>query len=153
MTTNDLLRNKIILTARQYVGAPFCHQGRNPQSGLDCVGLIVCVAHRLGLSDFDRADYKKIPGRRAISRYADFGGYKIRPLADMRPGDIVLLRFGRFLEHGAILTDRGAGRFGLIHACEKYGRVVEHGLSDDWRAKIIAVYSFPDLLNEAEENI
>jgi len=138
MTISDLPRQKIFLAARDCVGSPFRHQGRDPASGLDCVGLIVHVAKTLNLEAFDYKGYKKIPGREAISRYARLAGFVAKPMAHMAAGDVVILRFGRYLEHAAILSDRG-----IIHACEKYGRVVEHGLDAHWRSRIISVHSFP----------
>jgi len=138
-------QTEIFLTARRCVGCRFRHQGRRPDYGLDCIGLIIHVARTLGLSDFDRTDYKKIPGRRAISRYAGMAGYPERRVADMMPGDIVIMRFGQAMEHAAIMSDRG-----VIHACEKYGKVVEHRLDDEWRARIIAVYSFPAVSKDKE---
>lgn len=142
MTTCDLPRRRIFLTARSCVGSPFRHQGRNPDHGLDCVGLIIYVAKVLGLSDFDLADYKKIPRREAISRSARAAGFLLQPRSGMMPGDVVILRIGKYLEHSAIISDRG-----IIHACEKYGRVVEHGLDAEWRSRIISVHSFPGFSN------
>lgn len=138
MTTGDLHRKTIFLAARACVGKPFRHQGRVPETGLDCVGLIIHVRSSLGLGKFDRRNYKKIPGRAAISRYGRQAGFLPRPLGAGRPGDVVILRIGRWLEHAGILSDRG-----IIHAWEKYGRVVEHRLAPDWAARIIHVYGFP----------
>jgi len=138
MTISDMCRSKIFLTARRCIGSPFRHQGRHPEYGLDCIGLIVYVARELGLSHFDVTEYKRIPAPEAISRYAAMAAYPEKPRSEMVPGDIVILRFGRYLEHAAILSDRG-----IIHACEKYGGVVEHRLDRDWRARIILAYSFP----------
>ncbi len=141
MTTCDLHHEKIFLTARRCVGSPFRHQGRNPAFGLDCVGLIVYVAKMLGLTGFDHLDYRKIPVRGAVSSHAHSAGFLRRLKSDMQPGNVVILGFGKYLEHVAIVSDRG-----IIHACEKYGRVVEHGLNDEWRSRIISVHSFPDNL-------
>lgn len=128
--------------ARNCVGSPFRHQGRNPKHGLDCVGLIVYVSKLLGLGDFDTVDYKKIPKREAISRIAKTAGFMAKSKSEMLPGHVVILRIGKYLEHSAIISDRG-----LIHACEKYGKVVEHGLDAEWRSRIISVHSFPDFPN------
>jgi len=139
MTICDLHDKKIFLTARSCVGSPFRHQGRNPAFGLDCVGLIVYVAKSVGLIPFDPLDYKRIPVKSAISSHAHIAGFPLRSKSDISPGNIVILKFGKYLEHAAILSDRG-----IIHACEKYGRVVEHGLNDEWRSRIISVHSFPN---------
>lgn len=148
MTTCDLHHRKIFLTARSCVGSPFRHQGRTPEHGLDCVGLIFYVSKILGLSDFDLADYKKIPRREAISRMTGVAGFAERPKSEMMPGDVVILRIGKYLEHSAILSDRG-----IIHACEKYGRVVEHRLDSEWRSRIISVHSFPDFSHKHEGTV
>ena len=140
MTICDLRQRRIFLAARACVGSRFRHQGRRPESGLDCVGLIVYVAKTLGLGGFDRRNYKKIPGRDAISRYAKAAGFSQRTIDHMMPGDVVILKFGRYIEHSAIISDRG-----IIHACEKYGRVVEHSLDEEWRSRIMSVHSFPEL--------
>lgn len=128
------------MTARACVGRPFSHQGRRPEQGFDCVGLILYVAGEQGVGGFDRLDYGKIPVRDAISRHAAAAGFHRHPLADMKPGDALILKISRRLEHAAILSDRG-----VIHACEKYGRVVEHRLDEAWRRRIMAAYAFPGL--------
>lgn len=148
MTTYDLPKRRIFLTARSCVGSPFRHQGRNPEHGLDCVGLIVYVSKMLGLGDFDLADYKKIPRRKAISRISKAAGFPTKSKSEMMPGDVVILRIGKYLEHSAIISDRG-----LIHACEKFGQVVEHGLDAEWQSRIISVHSFPDFSNNNERMV
>ena len=144
MTICDLPRRRIFLTARACVGSPFRHQGRHPAHGLDCVGLIVYVSKSLRLGNFDQefyvADYKKIPRKKAISSCALQAGFTELNKTSMQPGDVIILRLGKYLEHSAILSDRG-----IIHACEKYGRVVEHGLDAEWRSRIISVHSFPGI--------
>ena len=136
------------MTARSCVGSPFRHQGRNPVQGLDCIGLIIYVSKTLGLSDFDLADYKKIPRKNAISCQAAQAGFKDKEKSLMHPGDVIILRIGKYLEHSAIISDRG-----IIHACEKYGRVVEHGLDTEWRSRIISIHSFPILPHHYEGTI
>lgn len=138
MTICDLHQKKIISIARSCVGKSFRHQGRNPEDGLDCIGLIVYVVKAIGLTGFDHKDYKKIPGKFAISRQATAAGFRRCPRNDLTPGNVLILKFGKYLEHAAIISDRG-----IIHACEKYGKVVEHGLDDVWRSRIISVHAFP----------
>jgi len=129
--------------ARTCVGRPFRHQGRDPEQGLDCVGLIVYVAKTIGLTGFDHKNYKRIPGKAAISRYAKIAGFEQCPKTEMIPGNIVILKLGKYLEHAAIISDRG-----IIHACEKYGGVVEHGLDAQWRSRIMSVHIFPRFITK-----
>lgn len=67
------------------------------------------------------------------------GFQKISPQKS-RPGDIYLLTFGQSLDHAAIISDRG-----IIHAYEKLGRVVEHGLNEEWRRRITGAYRYPNM--------
>ncbi|PCI43353.1 MAG: hypothetical protein COB49_12390 [Alphaproteobacteria bacterium] len=148
MTTYDPPGRRIFLTARSCVGSVFRHQGRNPEYGLDCIGLIIYVSKVLGLSGFDITDYRKIPRRDAISAHVRAAGFGERAKSGMMPGDAVILRIGKYLEHAAIISDRG-----IIHACEKYGGVVEHGLDAEWRSRIISVHSFPDFSHKHQGTV
>ncbi|MCF6216072.1 MAG: hypothetical protein L3J58_07850 [Emcibacter sp.] len=141
MTICDLHQKKIISIARSCVGTSFRHQGRDPANGLDCIGLIVYVAKAIGFTGFDHKDYKKTPEKFAISRQAMAAGFVGCSRKDLTPGNILILKFGKYLEHAAIISDRG-----IIHACEKYGKVVEHGLDEAWRSRIISVHAFPPKL-------
>lgn len=122
------------------MGSPFRHQGRSPLRGLDCVGLIIYVGHQLGLMNFDRTDYRKRPAPLLLRNMADRAGFKEISPQEGREGDIYLLKFGSSLEHAAIISDRG-----IIHAYEKLGRVVEHGLNEEWRCRIVGAYKYPNM--------
>jgi len=113
-------RKAFIEAARQYKDCPFRHQGRNPESGLDCVGVIVLAAQEvLGWTEGPR-DYPNRPTSEiAFSRAAQFA-MRISP-GDARPGDVVQMRSGDHTTHFGILTDTG-----LIHATSTGGKVVEH---------------------------
>ncbi|PCJ34727.1 MAG: hypothetical protein COA93_04410 [Alphaproteobacteria bacterium] len=138
MTICDLHQKKIISIARSCVGSSFRHQGRDPANGLDCIGLIIYVAKAIGLTGLDHKDYKRIPEKSAISRHAITANFGRCSKNELKPGNVLILKFGKYLEHAAIISDRG-----IIHACEKYGKVVEHGLDDVWRSRIISVHAFP----------
>ena len=53
------IRSRIVATAREYLLTPFHHQGRKKGVGIDCVGLIACVGHELGILDYDCTDYSR----------------------------------------------------------------------------------------------
>lgn len=143
MTICDVKRKEIVRLARNCVGSPFRHQGRDPACGLDCVGLIIHVAKSLGLGEVDYRNYSPVPGKEVLSHHAIRAGYVRRPLSEIIPGNIAILRLGRTLDHAAIISDLGISGRGLIHACETYGKVVEHGLNRVWQKRVIAVYAFP----------
>ncbi len=41
-------RAHIVACARTHVGVHFAHQGRNPATGLDCLGLLIATAKQAG---------------------------------------------------------------------------------------------------------
>lgn len=129
-------REQIVSAARSYLGVRYHHQGRN-RAGLDCVGLLVCVARDLGFrTDGDRTGYSRQPYS-AIRAALDESATPI-PVDSYQPGDFLLMRFDSLPQHVAIVTDKG-----IIHSYLTARRVVEQSLSDDWKARIVAAYAFP----------
>lgn len=133
-------RNDVIASARRLIDVPFRHQGRGPE-GLDCVGLIIAVAHdlRVGL-DWPEMPYALFPPadtvRGALDRYLD------GPLpGPPRPGDIALVRRRRTANHLAIVAD-GDKPYSLIHADWSQERVVEHRADWHWQLRVAALYRF-----------
>ena len=138
---NDPRRKKAILAARFCVGSLFRHQGRIPGKkageGLDCVGLVLYVGRQIGCVLEDRMTYGPVPGRGQLESAARAAG--LLPVAEgaEKPGDIILIRPRRFVQHAAILTDRG-----MVHADARRGVVVEQGIIPD---QIASIYRFPIL--------
>lgn len=111
----------IIEAARSYLGVPFYHAGRD-RNGLDCIGLIACVARDLGYSFKDDRNYK--PG---IYPERMFNGMRqfAEPANEMEPGDILVFAYRGHPMHCAIYTGET-----IIH-CEARAwlqRVVETSL-------------------------
>jgi NlpC/P60 family putative phage cell wall peptidase len=140
-----------VAEARAWVGTRFHHQAGTKGAGCDCIGLIRGVGIACGIYP---AEYSALPG------VAQFQGYGLRPsnrqlekgcemfarpiaIADAKAGDLVLMVFDSEPCHMAILGDYHDGGLSLIHSYAGARRVVEHGLSDDWRARIVAAYAFP----------
>lgn len=131
-----ITRKAIIDCARSYLGVPWRHQGRT-SAGLDCGGLIIRVAHDLGLSTFDVDGYGREPD--GVSLRAHLEAQAVRVLQG-EAGDILLLRFVRYPQHLAIRTD-----VGIIHTYAQVGAVVEHHFDSRWRARLVDVYAYPGL--------
>lgn len=137
-------RAQIVTCAREYVGTPFRHQGRQRGKAVDCVGLLVCVAHDLNLLDVHgvpvlRTDYRNYSaqpvdgfvheecGRRLIHKPFDAAG----GLGRILPGDVLTIRLPVIPCHTAIVTSLQGG-LGIVHAYSSIGRVVEHVLNMQW---------------------
>jgi len=98
-----ITRDEITRTARTYLGSKWKHRGRN-RIGVDCVGLILCIARDLGIEaqDVDR-EYKRTP---EIELFLD--QLKRQTVAgsvrNIRPGSILVLNQGPYPCHCGIVT-------------------------------------------------
>ncbi len=131
-----LSRREIVACARSLLGTPYRHQGRQPGRGLDCVGVVVAIAQHFGISDYDIHDYPRLPEGDRLLREAGIAGF--RPLATAAAGDVYCFRMVHDPQHLAIATD-----IGILHACARRGRVIEHRLDAAWRRRIVAAFRFP----------
>jgi cell wall-associated NlpC family hydrolase len=143
------MRPDALALARQFVGVPFKHQGRNPAVGVDCVGLGVLYLRALGLDVHDRTDYGRDPDgtlRRELTRVLG------APVAEgpgcwrqARPGDVLSVRFARLghvpERHVAIASEL-YGQPAIIHAesSATVGKVCEHPLNATWQRRVIGVW-------------
>lgn len=104
--------------ARALVGIRFRPQGRAPEFGLDCIGLILCA---FGLPrDLVRRDYR-MRGDHRREMLAELTRHfrRISP-AKRRSGDVLLLQVAQDQMHLAIRTVDG-----FVHADARRGKVVE----------------------------
>lgn len=121
----------IVEAARKYLGVPFVHQGRT-NKGLDCAGLVVLALRDIGLDVEDLKGYGRTPNSGQLKSLLDKQFFRKK---EAKTGDILLMKFRNEPQHIAIKTD-----IGMIHAYQGYG-VVEHGMDDKWRKRIVAAYS------------
>lgn len=134
-------RAAILAAGRRYLGTPFRHQGRVPGRGLDCIGVVVCIGRELGLFHYDVSGYARQPTSwSSLRRHVDLAGFERVEAA--RPGDVYLMAITDRPQHVALATDRG-----ILHAWMQARRVVEHGLDDQWRGRIVATYRFPGIID------
>lgn len=107
--------------ARALVGARFRLHGRDPATGLDCVGVAACA-----LGGEAPGDYAMRTGDadRAASWIAAAG---LARVAEGRPGDVVLMRSGPAQLHLGVLTEGG-----MVHADAQLRRVVERPGPPGW---------------------
>lgn len=137
----------VCMAARQFIGVPWRHQGRS-REGIDCAGLVIQVAHRLKLLDFDTVDYSPQATDETMLRLCGEHLVKIGRV-NAKPGDVPVMRFGSN-RHIGIFGDYAHGGLSLIHAFSRSPRrVVEHRYCAEWlrteRASLIAVFRFPGI--------
>ena len=106
MTTRDAA----VAEARALLGVRFAHQGRHAQHGLDCLGLLLVVAERIGLlfdgmgaMALDRRDYSSRPD--AMLLKAQLNTWLLPQWDAPEPGDVLLLAIHGEPQHLALVSD------------------------------------------------
>lgn len=113
----------VALAAKALVGTPFRLRGRNPATGLDCVGL---VSEALGAPAPSGYHLRN----RDISAALAFvpGAGLVDACGPLQPGDVLLVRTGHAQHHLLIAGSDG----GFIHAHAGLRRVVETPVLPPW---------------------
>lgn len=136
---------QVVAYARETLGTPTGHQGRVLGKALDCVGVAVHVASRIGMDISDVTNYGRIPNPTEMRAKLDEHLVRVLPSA-MQIGDVVWLTVEQDPQHLGIIGDYPYGSgYSLIHAHNASGvkKVVEHRLDQQWRDRIRAVWRFP----------
>jgi cell wall-associated NlpC family hydrolase len=94
---------EILAAARTWLGTPWRHQGRLRGIAVDCSGLILGVGRELKLLDFDTRAYGRIPDGQQLRALCE-QHLLAKPVADVAPGDVPLMRFTRQPQHPAIVA-------------------------------------------------
>lgn len=126
--------DEIIAAARTMLGTPFHHQGRLVGVGLDCAGTAIELIKMIGMDPIDRTDYGTDPANNELIKQIDKQGYAER-VYDMKPADVLVIRFLLEPQHLAIFTGRS-----IIHAYQPVGKVCEQEFSEYWRERVVRIY-------------
>lgn len=134
-------RLELVSTARGFVGAPYRHLGRD-ERGIDCAGAIITSLVRMGVPIVDRSVYSPQPDGTTlradmIERFGEPVWGKGDPIENLKPGDIVLMRWHQHPCHVALVTDYFLGGLALLHSWSESQRVVEHRLDDPWPRRLL----------------
>ncbi|MBK3333562.1 C40 family peptidase [Burkholderia pseudomallei] len=133
----SVTRQQFVDEARTWLGTEYQHQGRLKGVGVDCIGLLACVARALGLSDADYLDYERRPDGRLRPVLEQ---HLIRiPLDEADAADVLLFAWASTPIHIAIMTDAAH----VIHAYIPNRKVVESRLDEAMRSRVVAAYHVP----------
>jgi murein DD-endopeptidase / murein LD-carboxypeptidase len=113
--------NPVEAGALALVGAQFRLHGRDPATGLDCVGVIALATGRPAPTGYALRGVDPARVRGLIEAAG------LRAVQDAAPGDVMLMRTGPAQLHLGVLTARG-----LVHADAGLRRVVERPGRPDW---------------------
>ncbi len=141
----------MIACARSHVGVRFAHQGRSIH-GVDCLGLLILTAQQLqlrfegkGAEELDVPHYGTRPDVLLLKEKLDTHLVPVA-FAQVREGDVVLLKIDGSPQHLALLTDYPMqGELGMVHAYAPARKVVEHRYDALWRRETYAAYRLPML--------
>lgn len=129
----------IVNEAREWIGTPFHHQGRQKGLGVDCVGLVQQIAVKFNLINYDRRDYGREPAKGLLKKELE---NHLESVDKLSAGVILLMRFGREPQHVAIYTEKNT----IIHSYASVGKCVEHRLDDKWKKRIVKMYKIKGVL-------
>jgi len=129
------------IAARAYLRTPFLHQGRNPATGIDCIGLVVCAAGDCGmaLAEFDNPTYDRNPSNGLLERHLQTAFGSPLPRSALRVDDVVSMRELGDVRHVAIIGAHKDG-LSLIHTNSRLGFVTESRIDEKTMRRIVGVY-------------
>jgi NlpC/P60 family putative phage cell wall peptidase len=147
MMTGQVCEHWAVDMARGWIGTPYLHQCSTRGAGTDCLGLLRGVwRERFGAEPEKvpaySADWSEPSGREVLLAAA-LRWLNTKDLTAEAEGDVLLFRMraGAVAKHLGIAGQVGA-QASFIHAYTGHG-VVETALTDPWRRKIVARFSFP----------
>lgn len=115
--------------AESLVGCPFCLHGRDPVTGLDCIGLIECALARIGRKSLFPNGYALRTGVWPnLEHEAESRGFGVASGA-LRPGDVMLFKPSPSQLH---FTIAGVREGTWVEAHAGLRRVVVTAISDQF---------------------
>jgi NlpC/P60 family putative phage cell wall peptidase len=143
MTTEE----RVVVVARTWIGTPYLHQASVQRVGTDCLGLLRGVWREVIGTEPEAippysADWAE-PARQEVLLTAARRWLVSKPLDMDEAGDVLLFRMrtGSIAKHLGIQTVVG-DLSAFVHAYTGHG-VIESPLSQPWRRRIAARFSFP----------
>lgn len=113
----------VVAAARAELGTRWMHQQRIPGVALDCAGLVIVTARRLGLvaPAFDVNAYPRLPDGSLLA----VCGEHMTPIDDVELGAVIVVSVGSDPQHMGFVGDYRHGGWSIIHAASRPGRVIE----------------------------
>ncbi|KQV63835.1 NlpC/P60 family protein [Rhizobium sp. Root1220] len=143
MTT---MERHVLAIAESWIGTPYRHQASLKGVGCDCLGLVRGVWRELYGAEPElpppyAPDWAERSGEDRLMNAARRHFGASLPLAERRPGDLLLFRWRPEVaaKHAGIFV----GEREFIHAYEQ-AAVIRSPLVPSWRRRIAAVFRFPE---------
>ena len=137
------MRRQIVEAAREYIGVPWQHQGRNIY-GVDCVGLLIQAGIKLGYNPIDITNYSEYYDPNIlIKAFLDNGCRKIIKTRAVS-GDMIIINVGKAPMHVGILSMKNGVRH-IIHAYRPAGKVREEEVYPMLEKRFCFGFTYPGL--------
>jgi cell wall-associated NlpC family hydrolase len=133
----------VVAAARLELGTKWVHQARAPGIALDCAGLVICTARRLGLvaAEFDVGGYSLVPDGSMLAWCERY----MQTIEQLELGAVVALQVDKDPQHLGIVGDYRHGGYSIIHAASAAGRVIETRLMFARNLILRGVYRLPGI--------
>lgn len=97
--------------------------------------------------DWDVNDYRPTPdGYSLLARLRAEMGREVGR-SEVAPGDVLVVDWGRYPHHVAVVGDYPGGRLSIIHADNIRSKVIEHRMVLPSTARFVAAFQFPGVEN------
>lgn len=115
--TAEELRAAFVAAARSLVGAHYQHRGRDPEAGLDCLGVVIVSARRCGFETFDYF-YDLIPADDILDAKLSEHMIRLPRWQDARAGDVITRRYRLTdpAKHCGVVTLNEPDHLRCVHA-------------------------------------
>jgi cell wall-associated NlpC family hydrolase len=134
-------RAEVVACARTWLGTRWQHQARLKGVACDCAGLVIGVAHELGLSAFEFNAYGHIPNGGQLEQLCGEQMTRIQ-IREALPGDVLLMAWSGEPHHLGMMSEID-GRSAIIHSYAAVRKVVEHDMDAQWWARVVGAYRMP----------
>lgn len=139
---------EVVTYARSLLGVKWRHQGRSPEKGVDCAGLVILSGKHAGLlrPDFDFLAYRRYPDGQTLVRLCAENADPVA-YAHWQPGDFVVMRDigdSRWPCHMGILFHGPDRSPWMVHSYARRPilRVVENPFEGQWRDQMVRCFRF-----------
>ena len=135
------LKDAIIREAHSWIGVKYRHMGRDRLSGVDCAGLIIKVAHGIGISEYDTNNYGRRPIPSEFVRELRNNMDRIE-IEEIEHGDVGVFAEPRHPCHcGIVEQTEHEGRW-LIHAYAPYRKVIREPLVGNREGRLLMAFRY-----------
>lgn len=129
MTGKDFVKS-----LRKYKDKPWVEMGRNPDLGVDCVGLIICALKDLGFNPKDEYHYTKYDEFLLLVKGLKQDFKEIEKKFFPYEGALILFRGREIFNHVGVYTGFYDNKHWFIHSLNKdeYNKVIEQPYEPYW---------------------